>query len=158
MNKLLLVFLALLAPSIAFAVEGAFKRSYNEGEFFVLEYYLCDGDHSAGGDCAEFNLFTGPATDFAYPGTPLYYVIDFSVDASATTKFAGLPVGRDVSGSATLHTLPGAVSMGISATNTYVPTQGLVTHPYVLIDVTSAGTGAGNNDLEVLIRLFYKRP
>jgi hypothetical protein len=109
----------------------------------VRECFLCDGDHSAT-DCAEFDLHVEGA------GLPSY----LTADLAATTGCGAVEV--DVRGLSRQLGVP-----HVYATMTAAGTSSIrldpVRHRHLDADVDIT-TSAGCTDVEVILRLFYRRP
>ena len=138
------VLLALfLVPVASWAADGDCSAPYRSGEWEVVECFLCDGDHSAT-DCAEFDL------EAEAQGVPAYWVADLA----ATTGCSGAPSVAVRGLSAQLGVPHVYADLTTAGTSSVVVEGPRHRHLDADVDIT---TSAGCSDLEVLLRLFYRR-
>lgn len=150
MLKTFLALLVLTVASAANAADGAFQAAFGRGDYFVVEYLLCD---DAPANCAELNLDTKTYGDRNIRlGMPSHVVIEIQKDNCTTTPTQVTP--RGLSQSAGLANTYSA-SMATNAVSSV--TIDPVRHRYYDATVV-AGSGGSCNDFEVVLRAFYSLP
>lgn len=151
MLKTFLVLLVLLVAPAAWAADGDFQAAFGRGDYFVVEYLLCD---DAPANCAELNLDTktyGSGTQRVRLGIPSHVVIEIQKD-NCSTPSTVTPRGLSQSAG-----LANTYSSNMATNATSSVTIDPVRHRYYDATVV-AGTGGTCNDFEVVLRAFYSLP
>lgn len=150
MLKTFLALLVLLVASASSAADGAFQAAFGRGDYFVVEYLLCD---DAPATCAELNLDTKTyGSNNTRLGMPSYVVIEIQKDNCTTTPTQVTPRGLSQSAG-----LANTYSTNMATNAVSSVTIDPVRHRYYDATVV-AGSGGSCNDFEVVLRAFYSLP
>ena len=146
MRAFALLFGLLLCQS-ATAADGDFQAAFGRGNYFVVEWLLCD---DAPANCAELNLDTKTyGGNNIRMGLPHHVVIEIQKDNCAVTPTTVTPRGlSQAAGLGNTYSL----NMATNAVSSVALDP--VRHRFYDATVV-AGTGGACNDFEVVLRAFY---
>jgi hypothetical protein len=144
----------LLAPLSALAAEGldAPDAGYSTAWSTVEAYYLCDGNHAASQNCAEFDMKNINGQKRGAPATIQFLIYRQSAACTPTVTVFGRATPTATGGGTQVdHNIQALVAAGTSSYSTGVPTLFRVYYATVSAD-------ADCTDLEVLMLLHYPAP
>ena len=145
-HLILLAAVIVFAASTAFALEReTVAAGTDQGKAWVIqEYVLCDG--ATGGptkDCAEFDLG-------AKWGIPDYITFHFILGTTCSGAPTVMPEGLDVAAGITSELLSSPLTLAGTS-------QAIISPVPNLIIQAAIADGAACTDLEVRMKLFYKK-